>query len=594
LHWFYVKQLQSALELFVGIERMLFKKVAMMCKKNLFFLLLMLSGAFACKGHKAKPVLYAGFAPWHLYTGEAAQASPQALAPLVAERAHQFYPHNEFLKQGFRGFGETRTDWPAFFAALQLTALPADALSAEAFRHEHALFDIAWHAAVASSATQADSVERSWIAHLLGRLSYADSLAAISTGEAARLVLWSSGLNSAVAARLADTLAQHWELRDFLPADHSAQSPSQLLFPLRSAYPFWYSGQFLNGAPFGPADFYSSNPWLWYRVEHSLRLLPDSVLAGQLLVSTGGELGRSASQLEGMVKEGIAGGILLLNGEKANLLQLRQKLQHLALQQGLPPLLFSADAEPTLLNRKIRGSVSVPHAAELHTDSAISVTARLIAGELHALGIGHSYAPVADVAANKAIINRRSFGHTVEEATWKSAVFTQVTQQAGIAATAKHFPGHGTVTGDTHKQLVSAPANLPELPAFVRQIEAGVLSIMVGHIAIEGSGDFATGGIPASCSPVAVTQLLRKQMDFRGVIITDGMNMGALAGLSNPSLEAFKAGCDLILQPAKEARLHSDILSLMHSSDDWRTQARESARRVLRLKLCVQPTDWKH
>ena len=100
---------------------------------------------------------------------------------------------------------------------------------------------------------------------------------------------------------------------------------------------------------------------------------------------------------------------------------------------------------------------------------------------------------------------------------------------AGMSNCGKHFPGHGRVAGDTHKKLVYIDGELTELGLYPPMIEAGVLSIMVGHIAVENNDKYSTDGAPATLSPTIVNDLLRDELGFKGIIITDAMNMGAVA-----------------------------------------------------------------
>ena len=114
----------------------------------------------------------------------------------------------------------------------------------------------------------------------------------------------------------------------------------------------------------------------------------------------------------------------------------------------------------------------------------------------------------------------RTFGISRAEVEPKAIQFIRETQQDQIVATAKHFPGHGRVAGDTHKKLVYIDGELTELELYPPMIDAEVLSIMVGHIAVENNEKYSTDGMPSTLSPVIVNGLLRNELGFQGIIIT--------------------------------------------------------------------------
>ena len=110
---------------------------------------------------------------------------------------------------------------------------------------------------------------------------------------------------------------------------------------------------------------------------------------------------------------------------------------------------------------------------------------------------------------------------------------------------------------------------------------------MVGHIAIENNADYETNGMPATLSPIVVNKLLRNEMGFNGIIITDAMNMGAVAAIPHSGLLAAKAGCDMILMPPDELGVLSDIMNEMEINPEFTQQIDASVRRIVRLKLCL-------
>lgn len=183
--------------------------------------------------------------------------------------------------------------------------------------------------------------------------------------------------------------------------------------------------------------------------------------------------------------------------------------------------------------------------------------ARDIGRELHAVGVSLDYAPSADVNSNprNPVIGVRSFGADPARVAAHTAAFVEGLQANMVAACAKHFPGHGRAAADSHVTVPSAAATLPELLAtdlvpFRAAIEAGVRSVMTAHMVFP-----AIDGVPATLSRRLVTDVLRRELGFDGVIITDALGMAAIgdsAKTASGAIRAMAAGADLICLPADE------------------------------------------
>jgi beta-N-acetylhexosaminidase len=248
--------------------------------------------------------------------------------------------------------------------------------------------------------------------------------------------------------------------------------------------------------------------------------------------------------------------------------------------------LYSADAEPSLVNRKIVGSTPVKKAQEVKTlEEAIEV-ANQISGDLTKIGINYNFAPVIDVSTN-ATVGYRGFGAVKENLIPWSNAFIQTTQKQNIIATAKHFPGHGLVSGDTHKSLQSINGELKELANYPPLIESGVLSIMIAHIAILNNKKYDTKGLPATTSETIVTSLLRKEMGFNGLIVTDAMNMGGVSKVPNAAVKAVSAGCDIILMPLDMKIAYKEIFEKYKSDKVFHNKVEDAAKRIIRMKICL-------
>lgn len=335
-------------------------------------------------------------------------------------------------------------------------------------------------------------------------------------------------------------------------------------------------------------DFYNYQPELEHEVDKIFNKLSDQQKVGQLLLQAVGIYGKTESELEELVRNEKLGGVILLNGNKADFTQLTKNFNNLTKGQGSLPLLFTADAEPSLINKKIIGTKVVSKTSSIKSNTQCITVCNTISKDLKEIGIHQNYAPVCDLSnQNAAMFGSRSFGGEPKNVVNLTQTFIENSQKQGIIATAKHFPGHGFVQGDSHKQLVYIDGEMRELAVYKPLIEAGVLSIMVGHIAIQNNPKYQTNGMPASCSRKIVTDLLKNELNFRGLIVTDAMNMGALKNIPNPCFEAVKAGCDMILMPADEEQLIQDILDEMQKNPVFKNQIYVSVKKIIRLKICL-------
>lgn len=180
---------------------------------------------------------------------------------------------------------------------------------------------------------------------------------------------------------------------------------------------------------------------------------------------------------------------------------------------------------------------------------------KLIGSQLSELGIPMCWAPVLDVNTNirNPVVGVRAFGEDPVIVADLGAAYIQGMHEAGIAVTAKHFPGHGQVDGDSHIELPSCGLTLEQLKSgpllpFQKAITAGSDAIMIAHIVFPAIPQ--SDGLPASLSPYFVTHLLREEMGFQGIICTDDVEMGAIRNTFEPEVIgelAVKAGNDMIL-----------------------------------------------
>lgn len=333
-------------------------------------------------------------------------------------------------------------------------------------------------------------------------------------------------------------------------------------------------------------NFYSYNPNIELQVNKIFHSLNDTTRIAQMIITSAGELGKPKSVVLKLAKENKIGGIVFLKGTKENHKRMIDSLNTISDFQNQIPLLFSIDAEPSLINGRLQGIDSIMNTIDIKTVKQTDSIARKINSELLDIGFHQNFAPVCDISPENEAIKNRSFSNDKEKVIELSKQFIQTTQEQGIIATAKHFPGHGLVEGDTHKQSVYINGKLQELDVYPPLIEAGVLSIMTAHITITNNQKYNTNGLPASCSRTIVTNLLKDELGFKGLIITDALNiMKAVTIIDNAPLLASKAGNDMLLMPIDETETINSILNAMENDSNYKEQVYQSVKKIIRLKL---------
>lgn len=215
----------------------------------------------------------------------------------------------------------------------------------------------------------------------------------------------------------------------------------------------------------------------------------------------------------------------------------------------------------------------------------------VIATYLKSLGFNVDFAPVADVLTNpeNTVIGKRSFGADSDMVSQMVTSELQGMADQGIHGTVKHFPGHGGTTGDSHKGAVTLEKTLEELTAselvpFQKAIDAGVSFVMAGHIALPNiTGD----NTPASLSQMMITNVLREQMGYDGIVITDGMNMGAITESytsDQAAIMAVNAGVDMILMPEDYQTAYNGLLDAVKNGTITEERINQSVTRIVRVK----------
>ena len=332
-------------------------------------------------------------------------------------------------------------------------------------------------------------------------------------------------------------------------------------------------------------DFLTKNQKLETLTDSIFKSLNKKQRISQLIMPAAGKYGKPHETINGLIKDSLIGGILMLNGTVEQFTTWIQAFNTLNQSQGNLPFLYSADAEPSLVNRKIMGSTPVKKANEIDSIQEVESVTQKISADLNKIGINYNFSPVVDMSPNSTV-GYRSFGKNPENIIPWSNQFIQTTQQNNIIATAKHFPGHGLVSGDTHKSLQVINGPLKEIQNYPPLIKDGVLSIMVAHIAIENNDMFSTNGLPSTCSKKVVRDLLRDSLKFEGLIVTDAMNMGGVRNVPNNNTKAIAAGCDILLMPADARKAHRELM-IAYDNEDMKETIDASVRRIIRMKICL-------
>lgn len=335
-------------------------------------------------------------------------------------------------------------------------------------------------------------------------------------------------------------------------------------------------------------DYYIKDSFLDDKVNKIYNGLAEEERIGQLIVTVAGKYGKPYSEVSKLVEKKLIGGVLMLKGSAVEFKEQIDNLKKISKEKKSLPLIFSCDAEPSLINNKITGSKPFKKTSDINTKEEAKQTAEDISKYIKSLGFNQNYAPVCDLDINKEIIGDRSFGSDIKKVTELANEFIRVTQDNNIIATAKHFPGHGNVKGDSHKNLVYINGELKELEVFERAIKDGkVISVMVGHIAVEGNKEYNTGQMPATLSRKIVTTLLKEKIGFEGIVITDAMNMEGVSKIKSPSLKALLAGCDMILMPSDVGVLITSVKEKTKEDPGFSAQIEKSVKKIIKLKICL-------
>lgn len=284
-------------------------------------------------------------------------------------------------------------------------------------------------------------------------------------------------------------------------------------------------------------------------------------------------------------------------GTSAQVRALTDALQEFARELNLPPLIIATDQEGGQLMAFGDGTPLPGNMALGATRSAelARKAGEVLGREMAALGINVDYAPCVDVNINpqNPVVGVRSFGEDPKLVGELAAAMIEGIQSQGVAATVKHFPGHGDTVSDSHQRLGTVShsrerLHAVELPPFRSAFKADAKLVMTAHLGITSiDGDDAP---PATLSPNIINGLLRRELEYDGIVVTDAMDMHAIRQgefLGEDSLRAAQAGADLLLMtsdPQDHARAYEALLQGAQNGALAMTDLEASVMRIIKLK----------
>ncbi|MBC7961023.1 MAG: glycoside hydrolase family 3 [Vallitaleaceae bacterium] len=305
-------------------------------------------------------------------------------------------------------------------------------------------------------------------------------------------------------------------------------------------------------------------------------------------------------QLEERISSFPVGGVIFFNDNIVNRNQVTNLIESVQSKTQIP-LFVSIDEEGGLVSRLQKNpeiGMTVTPEASVIGDTLLPQNAyrvgKILGEELNALGFNMDFAPVADVNTNpdNPVIGNRSFSSEQKVVADMVAEEIRGLQEQKVAAVVKHFPGHGDTSTDTHTGAVYVEHDRSrldkiELVPFVKAIEEGAMAIMVAHIALPNVTDTDD---PASLSFEIITTLLREELQYKGVVITDALNMGAVADsyTSDQScVKALQAGIDILLMPEDFELGYNGVLNAVKDGTLTEERINESLLRILNLKIAL-------
>lgn len=371
-------------------------------------------------------------------------------------------------------------------------------------------------------------------------------------------------------------------------------APMSAILPALVCSPL--AAQQLEGDPVTEQLIDAADPAAERWVEATLAELGLRERIAQLILAwiPGGEIPAGTDRFERLIRwieSDQVGGLIVSRGPVDEFAPFLNQLQ----ARSRVPLLIVSDLE-TGPGMRLTGGTNMPPAMAFAAAGNLELARQAglaSAREGRAAGIHLTLGPVLDVNSNpyNPIINTRSFGEDPRRVAEMASAWIEGARSGGLQVAGKHFPGHGATEVDSHVGLPTISSSVAELHEtelvpFRVAIQQGMDGVLVGHIAVPAIDGPAAP--PASLSPAIVSDLLRRQLGFEGLIITDALNMGAIVnhyGVPEASILALQAGADLLLQPPDHGEVIDAIAEAVRRGRLSEERITESVRRVLTAKV---------
>lgn len=323
---------------------------------------------------------------------------------------------------------------------------------------------------------------------------------------------------------------------------------------------------------------------LWARADSTLAGLTLEQMVGQCFIPSVMSESDSLAirQLREYIVDLHVGGILLLRGDLHSAAMLAKEAR-----LARVPLFRAIDAEWGL-GMRLAGAPAFPKNGEIGEEAGemfIYDYGREVARESHLVGINMVLGPVVDVVERKGgVIGDRSFGSNPERVSEMGIAYALGLESGGVLSVAKHFPGHGSSSVDSHKKLPVVDRNMERLDSidllpFRNYINSGLSGVMVGHLAVPAIDSTM---MPAAMSKEIISGMLRNELGFRGLVLTDALNMGGADGFS--AVDALKAGADIVVSPANPREEIEGVVFAVKNGSLPEKELREKVRRILYYK----------
>ena len=331
------------------------------------------------------------------------------------------------------------------------------------------------------------------------------------------------------------------------------------------------------------------------KVAQMFIIFPESLVDGVPCVCAAGEATKKS------IDSIPVGGIVYLSQNLKNPEQVKNMLyntQQYSMERIGIPAFLSVDEEGGRIARIANNRAFMQNnvgnmsaVGSLNNSDNAFIVGNSIGSYLADLGFNLDFAPVADIMGEQynPVISDRTFSSDPVIVSDMALAVSKGLEAKGVISVFKHFPGHGSTKGDPHKGYAYTEKTLEELKTcdlvpFQKAIEEDVSMIMVGHISVP---DVEKEGIPASLSGFFINDLLRNEMGYDGVVVTDAMNMGAISdnySADKASILAIKAGVDIVLMPKDFKTAYNGVLSAVERGEISKERIDESVARIIRLK----------